>query len=222
MALKRGTPVDQNLVEQVKLMRSMGRSQTKVAQDLSISVDTVRRYERREDETPEQSAARVKNLVMMIDQTWRIVHSGLNILEEKMNKGEKAFPNSKDLATVIGIMFDKIAAADRQLATGDSTEGEVKTTFVLQLANSESEQNPVELSQLPVEVSGDGVRIGGGENVLRLPGSGDTKSITKNLRGDSGLDLPEHEGLCPADDNGGALDFSGDTERLERELPPVQ
>ena len=58
MALKRGTPIDQNLVEQVKVLRSQKRSQAQVARDLNISVCTVRRYERREDETPEQQEAR--------------------------------------------------------------------------------------------------------------------------------------------------------------------
>lgn len=209
MALKRGTPIDQNLVEQVKVLRSQNRSQAQVARDLNISVCTVRRYERREDETPEQQEARIQNLVLSIDKAWRTIH----VLEDQNYKDAvEGNLSAKDAFIAKAIEIDKVAAMERQLATGDSTESQVKTTFVLQLANTgEVVSDSTELPQLGGEIPGDGVRPGSGEDVLRLPGGCEAEPCSKDLRCCGGIDVPEHEGLRSADDNGRTLDSAGDS-----------
>lgn len=209
MALKRGTPIDQNLVEQVKVLRSQKRSQAQVARDLNISVCTVRRYERREDETPEQQEARIQNLVLSIDKAWRTIH----VLEDQNYKdATEGNLSAKDAFVAKAIEIDKVAAMERQLATGDSTESQVKTTFVLQLADSgEVKSDATELPLQSGEVPGDGVRIGSGENLLGLPGSCEAEPFSKDLGCCGGVDVQEHEGLRPPDDNGRTLDGPGDS-----------
>lgn len=221
MALKRGTPIDQNLVEQVRILRSQGRSQLKVSEALGISVCTVRRYERREDETPEQEVARKQNLVLAVDRSWEMIR----ILEDQnLKKAKEGKYSLKDGVTSRAIEIDKIQVMENQLGRGDTTKEEAKILFVAEITGSPLQIEPDSggVLQLEGEVPGDGVRLGGGEDLLGLPGSCEADPCSEDLRGYSREHLSEHEGLRPADDNGRTLDGSGDTGRVEGELPPVQ
>jgi transcriptional regulator with XRE-family HTH domain len=205
---KKGPGVDQSVVEQVKALRATNVPQRTVADQLGIHISTVRRYERRQDETPEQYEARAKELVRFAENAWEVVRLAvIEVIEGLRNKEIKP----KDAAVIGGIYFDKILAAESRIG------GNEKTTerFVLEVVTSESKSDslpdPGEVSQLPSAVQSDDLRIGGGENVLGVLGSGDPESGTENVRGGGSFDLSEPQGLRDSDDNGGTLGSSGDS-----------
>ena len=190
MPATKGPGVDQSIVERVKALRAMGTSQATIAKQLDISVSSVRRYERRIDETPEMEEARTRELVRFVETGWKIEHLAMATVLEGLEKGEI---KPKDAAVIMGIMADKILAVESRLgkSTGSDTE-----TITFKFVSDGTENRPLpdtrEIPHLPESVPGDDLRPGGGEDLLRLPGSSqDGPGVPEIVGSDSSIDLPE-------------------------------
>ena len=190
MPAPKGPGVDQSVVERVKALRAMGTSQATIAKQLDISVSSVRRYERRIDETPEMEEARTRELVRFVETGWKIEHLAMATVLEGLEKGEI---KPKDAAVIMGIMADKILAVESRLgkSTGSDTE-----TITFKFVSDGTENRPLpdtrEIPHLPESVPGDDLRPGGGEDVLRLPGgSPNSPGVPEIVGSNSSIDLPE-------------------------------
>ena len=188
MPAPKGPGVDQSVVERVKALRAMGTSQQKIADQLDISIQTVRRYERRPDDSPEQEEARTQELIRFVETGWKIEHLAMATVLDGLEKGEI---KPKDAAVIMGIMADKILAVESRLgkSTGSDTE-----TITFKFVSDGTENRPLpdagEIPYLESPIQGDDLRPGSGEDVLRLPGGRENGSGVPQIVGsDSSLDL---------------------------------
>ena len=192
MPAKKGPGVDQPTVERVKALRAIGVTQKAIKQQLNISESTVRRYERRQDETPEQLEARMQELTRFVGTGWEIVHLAVALVIDGLKNGEI---KPKDAAIIIGIIFDKIMAAESRLAPQTSQEYQKIELFAFASRDEpkpESLPDTGEVPQLPEPVQSDDMRPGGGEDLLRLPGgSQDGTGVPEIVGSDSSIDVPE-------------------------------
>ena len=190
MPAPKGPGVDQSTVERVKALRAMGTSQVTIAKQLDISVQTVRRYERRPDDSPEQEEARTQELIRFVETGWKIEHLAMATVLEGLEKGEI---KPKDAAVIMGIMADKILAVESRLgkSTGSDTE-----TITFKFVSDGTENRPLpdtgEIPYLESPIQSDDLRVGSGDDVLRLPrGRPDGSGVPQIVGSDSSLDVPE-------------------------------
>ena len=190
MPAPKGPGVDQSVVERVKALRAMGTSQVTIAKQLDISVQTVRRYERRPDDSPEQEEARTQELIRFVETGWKIEHLAMATVLEGLEKGEI---KPKDAAVIMGIMADKILAVESRLgkSTGSDTE-----TITFKFVSDGTENRPLpdtgEIPHLESPIQSDDLRPGGGEDVLRLPGGRENGSGVPQIVGsDSSFNVSE-------------------------------
>jgi len=168
MPAKLGPGVDQSVVERAKALAAIGTKRTVIAKQLDISVATVQRYIRRPDLTPEMEEARNQELIRFVETGWQIEHLAMaTVMEGLENKEIKP----KDAAVIMGIMADKLLAVEAKL--GHQTQDTETITFKFVSDGTENRPLPDarEIPHLPEQISGDDMRPGGGEDLLRLPGS---------------------------------------------------
>jgi len=163
----KGPGVDQSIVERVKALRAMGTSQATIAKQLDIHISTVRRYERRIDDTPELQEARVRELERCVGEGYEIIHLAMALVHDALQKKEI---KGKDAAVITGIMADKTEMWVGRLAPQAKDTETITFKFVSDGTDNKPLPDTGEVPHLPGEVqggdSGDRVR----EDLLRLPG----------------------------------------------------
>ena len=112
--------------------------------------------------------ARTQELVKFVGSGWEVVHLAVATVIDGFKKRQI---KPKDAAIVGGIYFDKILQAESRLAPqSQSTE-----TITFKFVSDGTENRPLpdarEIPHLPEPISSDDMRVGGGEDLLRLPGS---------------------------------------------------
>jgi len=211
----KGPKVDPELVERAKVMRDANYSLKSISKAVGRSVSTVQRYLQLPDAEEmallDGDKERAKEIRKYRAAAWRIVHLASERLEAKLRDPDEKI-SAKDLALIHGIYYDKIQLSAR--APEKVPKEAVTFVFVNESVNgTESRPIPhtVEVPRVSSEVQGDGVRPGRGQDILRLPGSREDGSGVSGVAGsDCSLDVSQHEGLCPADDNGRVVDGTGD------------
>jgi len=209
----KGPGVDQSTVERVKALRATNVPQKTVAEQLGIHISTVRRYERRQDDTPEQEEARVRELVRCVESGYKIMHLGFERVVEGFEKKEI---KAKDAAVITAIMADKIEMWVSRLAPQTKSTETITFKFVSDGPDNRPLPDAKEVPYLPESVQSDDMRPGSGQDVLRLPGGSQNSTGEPEVEWrNRSIDLPEPEGLRGPDDNGGAMGRPGDPERVE-------
>lgn len=167
MPAKLGPGVDQSTVERAKALAAIGTKRNVIAKQLDISLATVQRYIRRPDETPEMEEARTKELVRFVETGWKIEHLAMaTVMEGLENKEIKP----KDAAVIMGIMADKLLAVEAKLGHQSTDTETITFKFVSDGPNNRPLPDTGEVPHLPESIQGDDMRIGSGEDLLRLPG----------------------------------------------------
>lgn len=167
MPAKLGPGVDQSVVERVKLLSEQNVPQTTIAKQCDISVATVRRYIKRQDETPEQEEARNAERIKIIGQIYEVCHLAEAKVIDSLKKNEI---KGKDAAVIWAIHLDKMLLLEAKIGSRDQTTETITFKFVSDGTENRPQLDTGEVSHLPVEIQGDDMRIGGGEDLLRLPG----------------------------------------------------
>ena len=213
MPADKGPGVDQSVVERVKALRAMNVSQQKIADQLDISIQTVRRYERRPDDTPELQEARVRELERCVGEGYEIIHLAMALVHDALQKKEI---KGKDAAVITGIMADKTEMWVGRLAPQAKDTETITFKFVSDGPDNRPLPDAKEVPYLPESVQSDDMRPGSGQDVLRLPGGSQNSTGEPEVEWrNRSIDLPEPEGLRGPDDNGGAMGRPGDPERVE-------
>lgn len=157
-----------DLIEQVKTLRRIGYSWNKIHAETGIPVGTARKWATLPDE-PGQADAREKFVVEYQEQGRRLVKANLDILERDTLAQEI---KPLDRAKIIGIITDKLEV----IGHPKSGDGNGRTLVTINLLPNQPGRGAVidadELSPLPGEVPGDDMRVGCGQNLQRMLGSG--------------------------------------------------
>ena len=189
MPASKGPGVDQSTVERVKALRATNVPQKTIAEQLGIHISTVRRYERRQDDTPEQEEARVRELVRCVESGYKIMHLGFERVVEGFEKKEI---KAKDAAVITAIMADKIEMWVSRLAPQTKSTETITFKFVSDGPDNRPLPDAKEVPYLPEPISSDDLRPGSGEDVLRLPGGRqDGTGVPQEFGSDSSIDLPK-------------------------------
>lgn len=215
MADKKYTP---QLIEQAKAYHALGWSANKISKEMGVTPKTIGRWLEKPDPA-ELSAdlvhARAEVARKWVATTWNQIEQLSAILQKKINKGEASFKDGREIATVIGILMDKIGSLEAKrtiapqkpsininiLPPGDYGEPKHTTRVIA---------DAVPVHDISSEVHGDDNGGGGGQDLRGLPeGSYDRDSESWELWDDSSQHLPELVGLCDPDDNGGDLEPPG-------------
>lgn len=195
-------PIDMAKVEAVKALSATGLPNTKIAKQVGVNEKTIRRWLEIED-TPEQASAlqliRDEQKKKYAKDAWDIIHEANSRLKKALKAGEV---KGKDLAIVQGIYADKLMALDAKSGPQNKV-GAIH--FHLTASDSPVEPDTTVLPPITSPVQGDGVRGGGGQDLLRLPRSCEDRIGNEVRRDDSVLDVQEPSRLCAADDNGGTV-----------------
>jgi len=185
----KGPGVDQSIVERVKALRAMGTSQATIAKQLDIHISTVRRYERRIDDTPELQEARVRELERCVGEGYEIIHLAMALVHDALQKKEI---KGKDAAVITGIMADKTEMWVGRLAPQAKDTETITFKFVSDGPDNRPLPDTGEIPHLPEPVQSDDMRPGSGKDVLRLPGgSQDGTGVSQVVGSDSSIDVPE-------------------------------
>jgi hypothetical protein len=216
MAQKKYTP---ELIEQAKAFHALGWSANRIAKEMGVTPKTMGRWLEKPDPS-ELSAdlihARAEVARKWVAMTWNQIDQLSAILQKKINKGEGSFKDAREIATVIGILMDKVGSLEAKrrvapqkpnininiLPPGDYGNTSGHTTRVI--------ADAVPVYDIPGEVHGDDNGGGGGQDVRRMLEScedGDREPV--ELRDDSSLDLPQPIRFCDPDDNRGDLGSDG-------------
>lgn len=206
-------PPAPELIEQAKILKALNYSNVQIGKQLQVSEHTIRRWIAIEDD-PEQeqalNAVRLEQQKRFIERAYKLADKLLDKIEAKVNDNVNliGWRETKECATVLGILMDKRAGVEALMPTRERSEDQT-VTFVLTTEGSQVENTgdaigaPAEVPQLGVEVPsadrGSGIR----ENLLALPG-GDPEEpgASGDGGGDSGGDLPEPSRFCAPDDKG--------------------
>jgi len=193
-------PLDLVKVERAKALRATGKSYSRIAKMMGVSLPTIQRWVNMEQEGIEDKLdkKREDEAENFVSEGWELIHTGLAQLKVRLNNEEI---KSKELITMIGVIFDKIMAVQ----TKNSGTGPDKPTIVFNLYSSQNGEsvptgkygliaNTGEVSPITGEVQGDDMRPGSGENILALPGScDDIDAVSGDDGSDCCIDVSEPE-----------------------------
>jgi hypothetical protein len=204
--------IDMAKVEKARLLHAMKKQ-------LGCHEKTIRRYLQLEDEPSKQAQEdqeRQKHLKRYMADAWEIVHKGNERMKEALDAGGV---KALDVAKIVGISVDKMNLLIATYGVKETRETS-SIMIVLPAPDEDNGNNPSNSGSLPDakalpplagEISSDGVRSGVGEDVLGLSGVGQDGAGVPGDRGcDSGIDLPQPEGLHPPDDPDGVMAKVGD------------
>lgn len=216
-------PIDLGLVEQCKTLDAMGKNQTEIGKILGITRFRVSRYIAMEDPPEiagELHVMRQEQVKKFGEKVWPLVQALVVSLDEDLRSGQM---KARDKIIGIGVLIDKLNAIEA-MGKGGNRGG--NTTVRIEFYDESKGGvivNPAEVPSGELEIPGDDMRLGSGENIFRLPGGDrDCLSIPEELGSDRSVDLPEPGGLRAPDDSGGTLGESGDAGGLGREFHDEQ
>lgn len=172
MPRKPGQPIDLALVNQVKTLHRLKKTRSEISQQCGISKETVSRYLKRPDQEGDEER-RDMAVDHWVEQADRVADILLDRIE-KAALDEEIKP--KDLIVMWGVTRDKLT--QNQVKPQDRKQlAVVNFTFVCPPGtNSRIISDSGEVSYIDGPVSGDGLRPGGGEDLLGMLGSGEEKS----------------------------------------------
>jgi hypothetical protein len=207
--------IDPEVVERAKIMKDAGYSLRSIAKACGRSVATIQRYLKMPDAEElalqEGDKERAQEIRKYRKAAWRIIHLANEQVEKALMAGDI---KGKDAAVVAGIYFDKLAAGAR---VSEKPLGQiVNFNFFSSDGDGNTSDRPIphtiDVPSVSVAVQGDDMRPGRGEDLLGLPGGCENVSGEPRDSGcGGGIDVPQHEGLRPADDNGGTVAGAGDS-----------
>jgi len=149
-------------------MQALGRPATQIARDLGISVSTVHRYKKLDDE-PEWEEARERMIAKFEERAWEDIF----LLMDSVHEGAVNHDfKPKDAAVVAAIYIDKISILKKPVKR-EVTNEKFSFNLIIDGNRSTSIADSGSVPFIEGEVQGDDMRPGCGEDVLGLPRSGD-------------------------------------------------
>lgn len=178
---------DLEKVVQAKVLNALGKNNSEIGKQIGVSGVTAQRYVTMEIEgADELIRERFKQEMDKFSiKAWDLIHKGLDQLAIDLAQG---MIKSKDLITMIGVLFDKNAALQQ---TGIKTNTHQEINFIFNSTEGKNksklrpQSNPNIIPSEPGEIPGNDLWPGSGEDILALPGG---CTVIDAVSGDEGSD----------------------------------
>jgi hypothetical protein len=166
------------MVERAKALKAIKWGNRKIADELNVDEKTIRRWLAEPDPPGLEGAlaeVRQQYIERYVKESWEIILQLNEIIRQKIARGEEAFANAKDAATVMGIYVDKTMALESK---GKGKGGE-RAPININIMPPDSGRtttviaDPISVYDESEEIYGDDSGSGLGENILRLPAGDD-------------------------------------------------